>query len=98
MITILHDSHLADGHTVETASAEGIFVTARSRAACRLAALLMKQGYGRHLPVRIVRADPWLFGPPHEIRGVRLDTAATLDFLGGEDQTGPVAPELLRRR
>jgi len=98
MITILHDCHLADGEATETASAEGYYVTAPSRAACRLAALLLEQGYGRNDPVRIVRADPWLFGPPHEITGIRLDTAATIDFLGGEGQTDPGVPALVRRR
>lgn len=98
MITILHDCHLGDGGPIETASADGYLVTASSGSVCRLAKVLLEQGYRAAHRVRIVRADPLLFGPPYEITGIRLDTAAVIDFFSTGDAVEPSPLEILRRR
>jgi hypothetical protein len=87
MLTILHDSDFASGRKVEVASADGAMITAPSRATCKLAAALIENGYPADLPVRVVRANPWLFGPPHHVSGVSLRTVADFDFFA--DEEGP---------
>jgi hypothetical protein len=85
MLTILHDQDFADGRAVEVASAEGAFVSATARATCRLAAALIEQGYAPDSPVRLVRANPWLYGPPYYIGGVTLATVSRIDFFADAD-------------
>ena len=89
MLTILHDQDFTDGRAVEVASAEGAFVSASARATCRLAAALIEQGYPPDSPVRLVRANPWLYGPPYYIGGVTLATVSRIDFFAGEDPGTP---------
>lgn len=91
MLTILHDREFSFGTRSEVASAEGAFVTEPSRAVCKLAAALIERGYPASLPVRIVRANPWLWGPPHHVTGVTLGTAAAIDFFA-EDADTPAEP------
>ena len=98
MITILYDCYLSDGGPLETATADGYLVTASSGSVCRLAKVLLEQGYGAGQRVRIVRADPLLFGPPYEVTGIRLDTAAVIDFFSTGDAVEPSPLEILRRR
>ena len=64
MLTILHDTTFKNGLKVEVASAEGAMVSAPSGAMCQLAAALIESGYPADLPVRVVRADPWLRARP----------------------------------
>lgn len=84
MLTILQDQDFANGRTVEVASAEGAFVSAQARATCKLAAALIEQGYPPDSPVRLVRANPWLYGPPYYVGGVTLATVSRVDFFAGD--------------
>lgn len=91
MLTILHDRLFIDGKQIETASAEGMEVMRKKRATCHLASVLIEQGYDGEEPVRLVRADPYLFAAPHKIEGVTLSVAARVDFFG--DDTVERTPE-----
>lgn len=84
MLTILQDRIFVDGKQIETASADGFEVMLPKRATCRLAAVLIEQGHSGDEPVRLVRADPYLFGPPHRVDGITLSMAASVDYF---DQT-----------
>ena len=84
MLTILHDQDFANGRSIEVASAEGSFVSAPARATCRLANALIGQGYPPDCPVRLVRANPWLYGPPHYVGGVTLATVSRIDFFASD--------------
>lgn len=99
MLTILQDCDLKSGNRLEVASAEGAMVTAPSRATCTLAAALIEQGYPATLPVRVVRANPWLWGPPYYVSGVTLRTVAEIDFFAedaGETVREAAAPRASR--
>lgn len=85
MLTILQDQDFADGQPFEVASAEGISVRAADRATCRLAATLMERGYPPDSRVRLVRENPWLFGPPFFIGGITLATVSRIDFFAAQD-------------
>jgi hypothetical protein len=89
MLTILHDQHEIDGRTVEIATCEGFTKIAPRRATCELAQTLIKNGFGSTEAVRIVRADPYLFGPPHRVEGLSLSTATILDVFGDLDDSDP---------
>jgi hypothetical protein len=100
MLTILHDTTFKNGLKVEVASAEGAMVSAPSGAMCQLAAALIESGYPADLPVRVVRADPWLCGPPYHVTSVSLRTVAAIDFFaddegayGGDDHPPRVTRE-----
>lgn len=92
MLTILHDRIEFRGNSVELASSEGYDILAPSGATCRLARILIEMGYDSAQPVRVVRADPWLFGAPHQIGGVTLGLAARVDFFA-ETRTLPAEIE-----
>jgi hypothetical protein len=81
MLTILHDTAFTNGLKLEVASAEGAMVSAPSGATCKLAAALIESGYPADLPVRVVRADPWLCGPPYHVTDISLRTVAAIDFF-----------------
>jgi hypothetical protein len=74
-------------------------VTATSRASCKLAAALIEQGYPATLPVRVVRANPWLWGPPYYVSGVTLKTVAEIDFFAedGAEAAADVETPRIRR-
>jgi hypothetical protein len=84
MLTILQDQDFADGHPVEIASAEGISIRAAERATCRLAQTLMERGHPPDSRVRLVRANPWLYGPPFFVGGITLATASRIDFFAAD--------------
>ncbi len=98
MLTILHDRIFEDGRVVDVATAEGFEVTAPHGATCAMATYLIARGYDPELPVRVVRADPLLFGAPFEVGGLTLALAEKLDVFpatdrppfsdAGEDETG----------
>jgi hypothetical protein len=67
---------------------------APSRATCKLAAALIASGYPADLPVRVVRANPWLFGPPHHVSGVSLRTVADFDFFADEEGLRDAATDI----
>jgi hypothetical protein len=56
--------------------------------------VLIRNGYKGEEPVRLVRADPYLFGPPHMIQHITLSTAATIDFFGDANDWQDVAVSL----
>ncbi|MEM0936202.1 MAG: hypothetical protein AAGJ91_09885 [Pseudomonadota bacterium] len=95
MLTIVHDTLFVDGKQLETATAEGVEVILPRGASCKLAALLIENGYDAEAPVRLVRADPYLFAPPHKIEDITLSTAASIDFFG-EDTAADIPEAILR--
>jgi hypothetical protein len=82
MITILFDQVLTDCVVVEIASSEGIEVACPYGATRKIADALIAAGYARSTPVRLVRADPYLFAPPHKIDGITLASARLFDYFG----------------
>lgn len=82
MLTILFDEVYIDGRTVEVASADGLEVVHSFGTTKRIAEALIAVGHDRHTPIRLVRADPYLFSPPHRIDGVTLDSARHFDYFG----------------
>ena len=89
MLTILFDEMFIEGQTVEIASADGLQVIHSTGATRRIAAALIAVGHDRHTPVRLVRADPYLFSPPHRIDGVTLESARHFDYFG----RSPIVPD-----
>jgi len=89
MLTVLQDEHEVDGQIVETATCEGFTVIAPNKATCRLASVLIANGFALSEPTRLVRADPYLFGPPHRIDGITLSIATVVDFFGCHDEPSP---------
>ena len=81
MLTILHDRILDGDQSMDVATAEGQEVRRPARATCELAERLIEMGYDDQALVRIVRADPYLFGPPFHVTGVTLSLAAQVDFF-----------------
>ena len=92
MLTILHDEVVFSGRPTETASAEGVEVSAPTGATCLLARALMQSGFDPHTRTRLVKADPYLSVPPHQIDGLTLSLAAKIDFFG--KPTAPTARRL----
>lgn len=89
MLTLLHDYIFFDDGLLENASAEGVEVIKPEGAIKTLAGQLLELGYAADTPVRIVRGDPYLFAPPHQITGITLQTARTFDLV-----TAPSADDL----
>lgn len=94
MLTISQDWIVRDGQLVEHARSEGREVFARSRATCLLAANLLRAGLAWEAPVRVVRADPYIFPAPHNISGVSLGLVSQIDFFA---LTGPAMRDEIRR-
>jgi hypothetical protein len=82
MLTILFDEISIEGRTIEVASADGLEVFHSFGATRRIADALISVGHDRNTPVRLVRADPYLFSAPHRIDGVTLESARHFDYFG----------------
>lgn len=96
MLTILFDQVVIDASVVEVASSEGIEVMCPSGATRKIADALVAAGYDQTTPVRLVRADPYMFAPPHKIDGITLASARLFNYFGnGVHTRGPdVEPPL----
>jgi hypothetical protein len=86
MLTILHDETFVSGRPAETAWAEGVSVIAPERATCLLARALIREGFDPQTRTRLVKADPYLSSPPHDIGGLTLSLAAEIDFFSNPDE------------
>ncbi len=79
MLTILHDQIATGGRRFEVARAAGEEVRCAAGATRQMATRLIALGYDPSLPVKIVREDPVLFGPPYHLAGLTLALAAHID-------------------